>query len=117
MSCLRIFDVTDNITIIGDGGEVEITVLPGFTHEDLYKNTTVSSMLMDLEAYKKEGKLDYALTMHVALARNPTSSDDKTKGIDIGTRWLNTSTKLNYYCLDNSEGSADWVDYLGLPVP
>ena len=121
MSCVRIFDVIKMVTIKIDGGSEsggeDLVLMPGFPHEELYKNETVTGMLLDLDVHKQEGRLDFSVTMHVALARNPTGSDDKTKGIDVGARWMNTATKFNYYCADNSEGSASWVDSLGLPVP
>jgi hypothetical protein len=74
-------------------------------------------MLIDLEQLKKDSVVDYTVHDFIALPRQPAASDDKSKAVRVGERFFNTSTGINYFCKDNSNGSAVWVDVLGLPAP
>lgn len=38
----------------------------------------------------------------------PTVNDDVTIGVEVGHRWINTSTNKGYECADNSSGAAVW---------
>lgn len=46
---------------------------------------------------------------------NPSSSDDISIAVDIGTIWTNLETAVKYECKSNSHGSAIWHNY-ELPI-
>lgn len=39
---------------------------------------------------------------------NPTVNDDRTRGAQVGWRWVNTTTQNEYICADNTLGAAVW---------
>ena len=39
---------------------------------------------------------------------DPTVDDDISKGYEVGSIWINTSTPAFYYCKDNTDGAAVW---------
>lgn len=41
---------------------------------------------------------------------DPSTSDDTTLGYGQGSRWLNTSTNVEWVCTDATEGAANWVE-------
>jgi hypothetical protein len=117
MSCLTIKNKSGaQITILYDGDQ-ELDISAGATHAELYAPETVSTMLISLEELKRDDVVEYTVHDFIALPRQPSSSDDKTKAVRVGERFFNTSTGINYFCKDNSAGSAVWVDVLGIPAP
>ncbi len=43
----------------------------------------------------------------------PTVTDDSTAGFQIGSTWIDRTSKKNYVCVDEAPGSAQWVDTTG----
>ena len=39
---------------------------------------------------------------------DPTVNDDNLCGYSVGSRWINTSTKSSFFCVDSSTGAAEW---------
>jgi hypothetical protein len=39
----------------------------------------------------------------------PTATNDNNEGYSVGSEWLDTTTGFLYKCLDNTEGSAEWL--------
>jgi hypothetical protein len=39
---------------------------------------------------------------------NPSLTDSVSKGIEIGQKWVNTTTKDEFFCIDNTDGAARW---------
>jgi hypothetical protein len=44
---------------------------------------------------------------------DPTVNDDANDGYLVGTRWINTVTKKEFVCMDNSVSAADWDSTTG----
>lgn len=40
---------------------------------------------------------------------NPGSTDDINKGYAVGSMWVNTSSKFEFVCVDNTAGAAVWL--------
>ena len=40
---------------------------------------------------------------------DPTVNDDVTQALDVGSRWINTTTGIAWRCVDNTAGAAVWV--------
>jgi hypothetical protein len=43
--------------------------------------------------------------------RAPTSIDDATQGMQVGTLWINSIDKKRYICVDNTENAAVWQNF------
>lgn len=39
---------------------------------------------------------------------NPTATDDISKNYFVGSKWVNTTTKIEFTCIDNTSGAAIW---------
>lgn len=46
---------------------------------------------------------------NLAATTDPGASDDSTQGYQVLSRWVNTSTKELWLCLDATEGAAEWA--------
>jgi hypothetical protein len=42
----------------------------------------------------------------------PSTTNDLNEGYEIGSRWIDSTMKVEYVCFDSSAGSAVWVDIL-----
>ncbi len=50
---------------------------------------------------------------HHRATTNPTTSDDRDDGYEIGTLWINTSTNDSFLLTDDTTGSANWEQING----
>jgi len=46
----------------------------------------------------------------------PTTGDDELDGYTVGSRWIDTSTDIEYICEDNRVGQARWPIYTALGI-
>jgi len=59
------------------------------------------------QAYKNGTVLATRLD-NLAATSDPTTANDSTQNYSIGSRWINTSTKGEWVCLDATAGAARW---------
>lgn len=102
-------DSENSVSIIKDNGATYQTIAADGSYENFISDEAIAQITADLLFYKNNSTIDYVLTEHIPLNRDPTVNDDVTDHIKVGDRWFNTSTKRSWFCNDNSSGAAVWV--------
>lgn len=73
---------------------------------DLWYNTT-DDVLRVRESVTRtiEDKLN-----NFTATTDPTVNDDENDGYEVGSKWINTSSGILFFCKDNSVGAAVWIE-------
>ncbi|HBO9768540.1 TPA: DUF2793 domain-containing protein [Pseudomonas aeruginosa] len=55
-----------------------------------------------------DARYEKLLKHNLTATTDPTSTDDTSQGYSILSKWLNTTTKELYFCVDTTAGAAKW---------
>jgi len=72
------------------------------TSRDLYVCTAVTATTASWTLVSQEYKSNFTATS------DPLTSNDSTQGYEIGSSWVNTTTKQMFFCTDATSGNATW---------
>lgn len=107
---IKVTNVTRNFDYEDSYGNVVLSLTASSNFEGFLSSAQFHSIMFQLIRDVEQGYLDYDVFDYVPLNRDPTEEDDITKGVPLGYRWYNTSSKRSFYCDDNSSGAAVWIE-------
>ncbi len=101
-------DASDNITTSGtiNAGGLYVGGSP-LKIGDLNDVDTSTQVPTINDSFEWDGSNWAPLKNNRALT-NPGGSDDNTQGYAVGSRWLNTASRIEYLCVSDTTGAAVW---------
>lgn len=108
-------DATDGrIYFIKNSGTGVVTVETsgvGTTGNNLISRIVPSRTNLILHADADEwAAANIASPPNTISSSTPLTSDDETKGYEIGSKWIDSTENTEYVCIDNSTGAAIWKE-------
>ncbi len=109
---ITLYNNVDNSVFLGNavrGGPVNfnvgIEISNSSSQGNIITNNQFASVNQRIIDNGSETKLE---TLHHRSTTNPASGDDITKGFEIGTIWINTSTQNAWISVGHTAGAAVW---------